>query len=286
MRTLLSMILLTILAPALAAAQDDLDLDPSRFIQAPGRMELGPGVKVGYRYEVVTTLGENDSTREFTAIVGETKDTWEVETTVGLSRILFRGIPVGRGMVMALVVDKQTHKVLIAKIGNAPKTDETNRPFIRFKGLRDLKIGEPDKVQQATRSEKVLLPSGERIQADLYVRADGKRTITRWVGAKGSNLAGVLLKLECAGGGADEDYGLAATPARDELKLEDEDAAGKPVSLEVLRLQYSNGEVRWVIGDHAVAKAFKLRTVQSRTEDFSKVLVSLRRDAKKTLAWN
>jgi len=259
-------------------------LDPTLYIEAPASLELGKDVKVGYRCELLWTSGEQDSVREFIAVVGETKDAWEVETTQGLMRKRFRGIPVGRGMIMALVVDKKTHQVLVAKIGNAPETDENNKAFVKLQGLKDLKVSQEKKKIKLDRIEEFRLPGGRKIEAEVYVEQFGKDRLSKWIGAKGSGLEGVLLRVKVTGGN-ETDYGLSGLPVPGELQLEDKDSKGRPVTIKVRRVTYSNGTVASTTRN-ALARAFKLQEVQYRSGEFQSAVVSLRKDAKKTLKWD
>ncbi|MBL4848744.1 MAG: hypothetical protein JKY65_24750 [Planctomycetes bacterium] len=267
MRTLTLTCLLSLL---LALPSFGQSIDLSKLIQAPGYLPLGKSAKVGFRYERTTTVGGQES-REFMAIVGETKDTWEIESTQGLSG--YGSLPSGKDIVLALVVDKKTHKVLIARLGKVggELKEVKVMKMPPLKGSVDPK--KPDRL------ESVKLPGGKEIEAEVHVTEVAGKTYTTWVGKKGSDLEGILIKHS-----GQEDYGLTKDPAPETLELEDKDDQGKPVTIEAVRTSYSNG-YSYSTTKNEIAVAFNVQAVRLESKQFSMAVVSLRKDAKKTLTW-
>lgn len=264
--TAIALLLLAALAGGAWAQDLDQDPDPTSLIEAPPKFELGEGVKVGYRAERAHELEGSTPLREFVAVVGETDEAWEVETTVDLHRVTFRGIPVARGHVMALVVDKKTHEVLAAKLG---------KPGAKPK---EIKIADGGKwpAWKLLRQEEVRLPSGKKVQAEVW----GWRKDLRWLGAKGTELAGVVLGFERGGQG----YGLTGDPQAKRFELESTDAKGKALWVPGLHSEYGDGSER-ITTREPVARALGWTVLLEVRGERSLRVLSLGKDAKKTLDW-
>lgn len=258
-----------LLALALPAQAQQIELE--KIVQAPAWVPLGEGVKVGYRYERLTKV-QGQETREWLAVVGETKDAWEVETNQILVHMA-QGMPDARGAVFALVVEKTSNKVLGARLG---------KPGAALVEARVLQIQIPKKADQRkpTRSEDLSIGE-ESVAADVYVtEAEGVGKMTTYLGKKGSALEGVLLKVE-----GPQSYQLQALPTEAPYELEDEGEDGKKVTLSARRASYTNGQVMTTCS-HPVAKAFQLHhMLEYATPAMTMKVVSLRTDAKKTLTW-
>jgi len=245
--------------------------DLAQVVFAPARIPLSQKVKVGYRYEQTTEVETVQKETEWLAVVGETKDAWEIETNRGLPSVNL----LAKGAVLAIVVDKKTCRVIVARLG---------RPGQPFEDLKELQIKEPPNGEwppKPAREVSVEIGS-ERVAADLYL-ADhpfgGK--LKTYVGKKGTPLEAVLLKFE-----GRTSYALRGKPKQERFDLEkDTDEKGKPISIEVLRAEYTNGESR-AIGKHPVARAFRLEgKLELESSQGTIRVVSLRADAKKSLAW-
>jgi len=267
MRTLLPAFAL-LAAFALPAGAQQIELE--KLVQAPGIVPLGEGIKVGYRYERLTTV-QGKETREWLAVVGETKDAWEVETNQILVHMA-QSMPDAKGAVFALVVDKKTHKVLLAKLG---------KPGAALKEARVMQMQLPKQAeeQKPARSEDLSIGE-ESVPADVYVtEAEGVGKMTTYVGKKGSALEGILLKFE-----GPQSYELKGLPSETPFELEDE-VDGEKVKVAARRAEYTNGQVMTSC-KHPVAKAFQVQNMlQFSTAAVKMKIVSLRTDAKRTLNW-
>ena len=270
--------LLTVLLCALplaprAAAQG---LDVAKMVSAPAYAYLGDEVKVGYRMERETVVA-GTATREFLAVVGETKDAWEVESSQGLGG--FANLPdgIGKGIVYALVVDKKTLKVLSARIGKPGQELKEVKILEQAKGPKDAEPAKPDRV------EELELESGEKLAVEVYVNEIQGKTYTSKVGKKGTPYEGVLLDFQ--GATAAESFALKEDPSEGKFELKDTDAEGKAKTLETITVSFSNGYA-YTYSKSPIAKALSSQVVKIESKAFSAQVVSLRSDAKKSLTWN
>ncbi|HBP20337.1 MAG TPA: hypothetical protein DEA08_21420 [Planctomycetes bacterium] len=267
MRTLLAAFALLVLT--LPARAQGIELE--KIVQAPGVVPLGEGVKVGYRYERTTKV-QDQVTREWLAVVGETKDAWEIETNQILVHMA-QSMPDAKGARFALVVDKKTHQVLVAKLG---------KPGAPLKEARIMQMALPKQQEKPKPSRSEDLAVGEeKIPADVYVtEIEGVGTMTSYVGKRGSELEGMLLKME-----GPQSYELKALPKEESFELEDEGEDGKKLQVVARRAEYTNGQSITTC-KHPVAKAFNLQhMLEYSTPVMTMKIVSLRTDAKKTLTW-
>lgn len=265
-RSLSLLFLLSLLLGSPVAGQE---VDFAKMIQAPGYLFVGKEIKVGYRMERETEVA-GIKTREFMAIVGETEDAWEVETNQGLGG--YASATGGKGLVLALVVDKKTLQVLIGRLGKVGE---------ELKEVKIMKMKAPPEPEASkpTREEDYELKSGKKIPAEVYVTEVGGKTYTSFLGKKGSPLEGVLLRYEGADG-----YELTEDPQEEVLELEDKDAEGKPKTLKAIKTVYGNGYTYYTTQD-PLAKAFHAQMLRMESKTFTLSVRSLRTDAKKTLSW-
>lgn len=261
-----------VLLGALTASAQDMDL--SKMVSAPGYVYLGDEVKVGYRMERETTVG-GTKMREFMAIVGETKDAWEIESSQALGA--FAKMPGGEGLVLALVVDKKTLAVINARLGKPGEELKEVRILEQAKGPKDTEAPKPDRI------EDFKLASGKTVEAEVYVTEVQGKTYTSKVGKKGTPLEGVLLSNEGAPGPGS--FVLSGDPSETKLELEDQDEEGKPKSLDTITVSFTNGYA-YTYSQNPVAKAFYAQVVKIASKAFTMQVVSLKTDAKKTLTWN
>lgn len=268
----LSLVLLGALSLSPAAAQEPMDL--SKLVSAPGHFFLGDEVKLGYRLERETEVAGTTS-REFIAVVGETEETWEVESNQGLSG--FARLPAGKGIVLALVVDKKTLAVRSARLGKPGEALKKVRVLEGSQGPKDVKAKKPD------REETLELESGNSVAVEVYVTKVGDQSFTSKVGKKGTPYEGVLFSNVGAPGSGS--FVLSGDPSETKLELEDKDAEGKARTLDTITVSFTNGYA-YTYSQDPVARAFYSQVVKIASKSFSAKVVSLRTDAKKTLNWN
>jgi len=266
-------LLFLVLACALPSAAQDVDI--SKMISAQAYAYLGDDVKVGYRMERETVVA-GTTTREFIAVVGETKDAWEIESSQGLGG--FRGLPgdAGKGIVYALVVDKKTLKVLVARIGKPGQELKEVKILEQAKGPKDAEPAKPERV------ESLELAGGKKVEVEVYVTEIQGKAYTSKVGKKGTPYEGVLLSYESETPA--QSFTLKEGPSEGKLELEDTDAAGKAKTLEIVRVSFTNGYT-YTYSQDPIAKALYSQVVRVESKAFSTQVVSLRADAKKTLNW-
>jgi len=267
--------LLSLLLCALAPRASAQDLDLTKMVSAPGYAYLGDGVKVGYRMERETIVAGN-KTREFIAVVGETEDAWEIESSQGLGGYATLPNGVGEGLVYALVVDKKTLKVLTARLGKVGGALGEIKILEQAKGPKDTEPAKPE------RTETLELKSGKKIEVEVYVNEIQGKTYTSKAGKKGTPYEGVLLDYQ--GATPAESFSLEGDPSQGTHELEDTDAEGKAKALETITVRFSNGYT-YTYSDDPVAKALYSQVIKIESKSFTAQVVSLRTDAKKTLNW-
>jgi hypothetical protein len=273
-RALTLPLLLVLLGPlSLATPAAAQDMDIAKLVSAPGYVYLGEGIKLGYRMERETTVA-GTKMREFMAVVGETKDAWEIESTQGLGA--FKAFPGGEGIILALVVDKKSLAVLSARVGKPGGALEDVRILEQAKGPKDTEKPKPDRI------EEFKFKSGKTIEVEVYVSEIQGKTFTSKVGKKGTPYEGVLMNNEGAPGPGS--FVLSEDPSEGKLKLEDTDAEGKPKSIDTITVSFTNGYT-YTYSQNAIAKAFFGQVVKIASEAFTMRVVSLKTDAKKTLTW-
>tara|TARA_R110002072_G_scaffold252713_1_gene411532 strand:+ start:148 stop:966 length:819 start_codon:yes stop_codon:yes gene_type:complete len=246
-------------------------VDFSTIAQAPPSLPLGEGVKVGDRVEIELKSGSALLMRHFTAIVGETENAWQVESnqlTAGFSSM--RG---GKGLVMAMTVDKKTSKVRSAKIG-VPGGE-----LKQIKIMDDKNFPKPH-VKPAGKQEEFTLPSGKKVMATVITGKSAGQTYTSWVGAKGTDFEGLLLAFK----GANSNKVLSADPREVNYELQDKGADGKPRILMGQEVAYTDG-VCVVMSRDPIAKRMCQGLLSSKSTAGELKVVSLRTDATKTLNW-
>ncbi|MBL4847377.1 MAG: hypothetical protein JKY65_17805 [Planctomycetes bacterium] len=249
--------LLFVLSLALVSAASAERPSNPGWTEAPAFLKISEKAKVGYRYQLATNT--------WLAIVGETKTNWEVEQPGFYTRD-------GKGRttewVMALVVNKKTGRVVGARIG--PVGGKLSKLVILLEEAKPPRLSSPKKLK---------LPSGATVMADVFETEVGGRKVTTWEGHKGTRLEGVLLRRTGL-----RDVELKADPKPGKLELEDLDERGKTVFLKTLEVSYTDG-TRLAHARHPVARALGLTVVERVSTHYTMRLVSLRKDAKKTLNW-
>jgi hypothetical protein len=264
---LASALALALICGSSAQAQQ---MDLTKIIQAPSMLKVGEGAKVGYRTEVRMKAGPSTMSY-FVAIVGETDEVWEIESnqfTLGYS-----SMPGGKDLALALVVDKKSGEVLLAKVGKAGEP------------LREVKVmPQPKQAPKAKEpvGEEVdyTLPSGKKVKATKTETKAGGKTYTVWAGRKGTEFEGVMFKSS----GPNFDKALSEDPSELEYELEDVGPDGKPVTI-AGRQQVFSDESVVVMSKDPVVKSLAYGLLVSRTKTVTMEVVSVRRDAKKTLSW-
>jgi len=261
--------LILALTCGLTAQAQQIDL--STMVQAPPSVNFGEGVKVGYRVEIETKVGSTNMS-SFTAVVGETEDAWEVESTQMLAA--YASMPGGKGLVMAMAVDKKTLEVLSAKIG-VPGGELKDVKIMKLPEKRAKPQGQP-----LGTPEEFTLPSGKKVMARVSTSKAGGQTYTSWVGAKGTKFEGLLLGFK----GANSSRTLSADPVEVDHELQDQDKDGKARTVVGRQVAYTDGS-QVVMTKDPVAKCMHFGLLSSKTPHSELKVISLRTDAKRTLAW-
>lgn len=252
-----------------ALAQEAEEMDLSTMVQAPGQLMLGEGVKVGY--SVTQSSGAGGAQLSwFIAVVGQTETTWEVESNQ--ATMAYASLPGGEGLALSMEVDKKTLRVLSAKLGAPGEV------------LKPVSVGpfvSPPPAVKATpgRQEEVTLPSGRKVQADVFVTEAGTATYTSWTGLKDTPLEGVLIKLSGTGGGSKE---LASDPEAVEHELEELDDNEQVRRVPAIKVVYSDGSEMLLARD-PVSKAMGLSVIAMKNKGMQFEVVDLRTDATRTL---
>lgn len=252
-----------------ADAQDAPPIDYTKLIQAPARLYLGEGLALGMRYERRTKTPSQEVS-EFMAVVGEAEDRWEIETNQGLATLA--EAPGGAGLTLALVVEKKSYKVLLARIG------KVGQPLQTIKVL-SLETAPAPSAEAPARSEEFALPSGKKVQAEVHLTKAGEEVVaTAWVGAKGTPLAGVWLGMR---GGTT--IRLREDPSSVTVEVASDDPQ-RPRPIAAVKTAFDNGLSTWDCQDE-ILRAFNQRTLRSETEHFTTWITGVQTQAKKTLTW-
>lgn len=185
--------------------------------------------------------------------------------------VLAMQIPALRGCVMALVVDKKTKAVLMARVGKPGGA------------LTEIEVAEgPSYAQSAfvkpLRRESIQA-CGQEVVAEVYQTGDEGEQTT-WIAVEGP-LAGVELRSQSPAGACE----LLERPAARRHQLEDVDAKGQPVSIPVSLVRYSDGQSYYVTRNQ-VARALGVARLIKVVDPLVELeIVSLRRDAQRSLRW-
>lgn len=245
------------------------DVDYTKLIQAPARLYLGKGLAVGMRYERATKTLDQE-VREFMAVVGETEAHWEIETNQGLAALA--AAPGAAGLTLALVVEKQTFKVLSARIGKAGATLQA----IVVLGLDS--APPPLAATKPERSDELALPSGKKVKAEVHPSPGGAGTTKVWLGAQGTPLAGIWL-----GTSGEAPIHLSEDPAQVSLEVTSDDPE-TPLKLAATKTVFDNGLAVWTCADPTLL-AFNQASLRSETKFFATRIVSVQTKAAATLTW-
>ncbi len=263
----LGLALLVSLAYAGPASAQQTDF--AKLVQAPGIMQLGEGAKVGFRAEIQIQTVTGTTMSYFTAIVGETQDHWEIESSQVTSG--YASTPGGEGLVLALVVDKKSFEV-ISRLG------------LPGGALQDVEIKKFKAVPKAPEGklEEFTLPSGKTVKARVTASQVAGKAQTTWVGAKGTKLEGVLFKSVGPKGLTKE---LSADPAKADYELKDVGADGKARSVAGRKVLYTDG-TQHVLANDPVAKSITYGVLSVKFKGGELKVVSLTTKGSKTLNWN
>lgn len=205
------------------------DMDPTEFVQAPGKVPLGPDVKVGWMAER-TTQASGQTMVESYAIVGEDGDSWRVESSSPVISAMASSFPQLQGALLALTVRKSdgvVTKALLQKPGEAGKP---------------VKITEAADMTPPTAAEGA--PEQVTIGAGTF--ASKKHTqggTSAWVGTEGDT-KGVLLKVE-----GDQTFELTEAPKKATVDL-------NGTQVETIEASYTNGMKMTLTPHPVIAQIF------------------------------
>jgi hypothetical protein len=204
-------------------------MDPTQFVQAPGRIGISQDGKVGWMAGRKIS-GNNQNLNESYAIVGEAGDSFQVEAQTPTIDAMAASMPAVKGMIMGLTVRKADGVVTKAVLGKPGEA------------------GKEIKIVAAGEAPAATAPQGtdERVTIGIGTFDAKKMTssgTTTWVGTSG-DVQNVLLKSS----GNGQDYELAEMP-----KKETKDVNG--VSVQVTSLSYSNG-MKMSMTDNQVIACF------------------------------
>lgn len=204
--------------------------DATQYVQAPGRVMIGPDAKVGWMAER-TTQASGQTLVESYAIVGEAGDSWKVESKSPTIDALAGSFPDLKGSLLGLVVRKADGVVTKAVIGKPGEA------------------GKEIKISPAGDAPATTAPTGtpDRVTIKLGTFDAMKNEtsgITTWVGTSGET-KGILLK----SAGMNQDYELAEMP-----KTETKDVGG--VSVTTTGTSYTNGMKLWMTENEIIAGVF------------------------------
>lgn len=245
-------------------------VDPTTFVQAPGRVPVCSDAKVGWMAErTIKAEGSPQDLVESYAVVAETGDSWLIESRSPTIDAMASSFPALEGALMGLTVRKADGVVTKAVMG---------KPGEAGKEIKITPAGDsPATTADEGAPDRVTIGIGT-FDAVKYVRGE----TTSWAGTSGET-QGVLLKSQ--GGG--QDYELAAAP-----KMATQDVGG--VSVSTIETAYTNGMKMWMTDNEIIAcilgggaGADGKRTGQFRTESGGTVIAvtGLRTDAAPQLVW-
>lgn len=205
-------------------------VDPTTFVQAPGRVPVCPDAKVGWMAQR-TTEASGQKLVESYAIVADAGDSWKIESQSPTIDAMAASFPDLKGALMGLTVRKSDGVVTKAVMG---KPGEAGK---------EIKIAAAGDVAATTAPEG----TADRVTIGIGTFDAMKHTsgdVTTWVGTSGET-NGVLLKSQ----GGPQDYELSAMPKNDT-----KDVGG--VSVQTTELAYSNGMKLWMTDNEIIACVF------------------------------
>lgn len=243
-------------------------VDPTTFVQAPGRVTVCPDAKVGWMAEK-TIEQSGQKLVESYAIVADAGDSWKIESQSPTVSAMAAQFPELQGQLMGLTVRKADGVVTRAVLGKPGEA------------------GKEIQVAVAPDAQPASAPEGtpDRVTIGIGTFDAMKFTsgeTTTWSGTSGET-AGVLLKSQ----GGNQDYELTALPKKDT-----KDVGG--VSVETTELAYSNGMKMWLTNNEIItcifgggASAEGKRTGMFRQESGGSTIAvtALKTDAAPQLKW-
>lgn len=244
-------------------------MDPLTFVNAPGNVWLGPDAKVGMMGEQSTEAGGTTSVMSY-AIVGESGDSWLVESVHPSITAMAGSFPDLKGMILGLTVKKADGVVTKAVAG---KPGEAGK---------DVKIGPAAAPQTAAAPkgtpDKCTIGIGT-FDAVKYENSG----VNTWVGTSGA-VKDTMLKMDGANG-----FELAEQP-----KDEDLDIGGTKVKCHYTA--YTNGMKTWTTEDPLAATIFggaaaatdghkRMAVAKTEGKDYKMAITALKTDAKPQLKW-
>lgn len=244
-------------------------MDPLTFVNAPGNVWLGPDAKVGMMGEQSTEAGGTTSVMSY-AIVGESGDSWLVESVHPSITAMAGSFPDLKGMILGLTVKKADGVVTKAVAG---KPGEAGK---------DVKIGPAAAPQTAAAPkgtpDKCTIGIGT-FDAVKYENSG----VNTWVGTSGA-VKDTMLKMDGANG-----FELAEQP-----KDEDLDIGGTKVKCHYTA--YTNGMKTWMTEDALAATIFggaaapaegqkRMAVAKTEGKDYKMAITALKTDAKPQLKW-
>ncbi|MBX3467662.1 MAG: hypothetical protein KF878_12325 [Planctomycetes bacterium] len=242
-------------------------MDPTQFVQAPGRVPVASDAKLGWMAER-TTQASGQTLVESYALVGEDGDAWLVESKSPTIDAMAASFPDLKGALLGLTVRKADGVVTKAVLG---------KPGEAGKEVKIAPAGDAAGAPAEGTADRVSIGLGT---FDATKHTHGE--VTTWVGSAGAT-QGVLLKSQ----GSGQDYELAEMPSK-----ATKDVNG--VSVNVTGLSYTNGLKLWMT-DHQIiaailgggADASGKRVGMYRMESGGTVteVTGLATDAKPQLKW-
>jgi hypothetical protein len=224
--------------------------DPTAYAQAPGTVSIKAGA-VGYMI-ANKTVGTGYENTGSVAIVGETGDSWLVETASSASD----------GYLMGLTVSKEDGKVTAAVMGKAGEAGKE----IKVMAATATPAG-PDGV-----AEEVTIGIGSFASTKVVTDYG-----TSWSGTEGE-LAGIMLKYESK----DATYELAKMP-----EAGNTDLGG--TSVKIVKLVYSNDSEYWRTANAVVSALATagdgVGTVKTVMAGMTIELTAVKTDAAPQLKW-
>ncbi|MBL4849944.1 MAG: hypothetical protein JKY65_30820 [Planctomycetes bacterium] len=240
-----------------AAAPAAYKMDLTTMVKAPGVMML-KGAEIGFRVDTDMKAGGR-MMKSYVAIVGEEGDSWRVESTAGLAAYGDSSA----GMIIGMVVNKETGKVTRAVIGQAGE---------KGKKLGIMATGTaPAGAAPKEEETDVETPAGT-FPATLYTTMAAGKPYKSWVGREG-DLKGVLLKFEGPDG---KGKALKVEPETQSLDLGE--------TIEAKRCSYDNGDEMWYSSDEIVT-ALAAGVVRMKVTGLDQQIKAISSKAEPELAW-
>ncbi len=243
-------------------------VDPTTFVNAPGRVPVCPDAKVGWMAERTIDAGGQKLVESY-AVVADAGDSWKIESQSPTIGAMAASFPELKGALLGLTVRKADGVVTKAVMG---------KPGEAGKEIKIAAAGEaPATTEQTGTPDRVTIGIGT---FDAMKFTSGETTT--WTGSSGET-NGVLLKSQ--GGG--QDYELSAMPKKDT-----KDVGG--VSVATTELVYSNDMKMWLTDNEIVGCVFgggktpdgkRVGLFRSESGGAVTEVTGLKTDAKPELKW-